>query len=95
MKRLLTPLLLFTLAFGCAQLPALADFNLNYGDGDRNHDNRWNYNEFQHANHYYYEHHHGARVSTDSELRHNFDKLDRNRDGYINVDEARSYRNWD
>jgi hypothetical protein len=95
MKRSLTPLFLFTLAAATLNLPALADFNVDFGNHDRNHDHRWNYEEFHHANQNYYSHHPRVTVVSDRDLHHHFERLDRDHDGYINVSEARSYRNWD
>jgi len=93
MKKQLAALCLLTLAFGTFQMPARADFSLDFGRHDRNRDGRWSYREFNDANNYYYRHHPGVTVRLNT--RRDFDRLDRNGDGYLNMDEVRTYRNWD
>ena len=93
MKRQLAVLCLCALAFGLFQLPARAGIDVSFGRHDYNHDHRWNYREFNDANTYYYRHHPHAQVIYGS--RRDFDRLDTNRDGYLDLQEAGAYRNWD
>lgn len=93
-KHVLGPAIL-ALAFGALALPALADINLSFGRHDYNHDGRWSYNEFRDANVDYYHHHHGVQILGDRELRHEFRRLDRDNNGYVGVEEIRTYHDWD
>jgi hypothetical protein len=95
MKRQIAGSILFALALGMLQVPALADFNLSFGRNDYNHDGRWNYREFNDANRYYYQHHPDVVVESGRSLRHEFRRLDTDNDGYLNAQEVRTYRNWD
>jgi hypothetical protein len=81
MKRLFAALSLLALSFGTLQPPANA-LELNFGRHDYNHDGRWNYNEYNNANQYYYGHHMHHR---------DFERLDRNHDGYLSRSEVRGY----
>jgi hypothetical protein len=81
MKRQLAALCLFALAFG-ALLPPAQALNIDFGRHDYNHDGRWNYNEYNHANQMYY----GHRMH-----RRDFDRIDRNHDGYLDRAEVRGY----
>jgi Ca2+-binding EF-hand superfamily protein len=91
MRKLLAASFLFTVMFGCVQLPAHAEFNNAFGRHDHNHDGRWNRREFCDANNNYYRHHHTAEVIDN---RNEFNRLDRNGDGYLNREEVRTYHNW-
>jgi len=93
MKKQIAAAMLFAVAFGVFQLPARADFDVAFGRHDRDHDGRWNYNEFNSANRYYHHHHPGVVVINN---RDEFNRLDLNHDGYLNRDEIQTYRsNWD
>jgi Ca2+-binding EF-hand superfamily protein len=94
MKKQLIALSLFALALGVWQLPAQADINLSFGQHDRDHDGRWNYNEFRDANRDYYRHHHEVRVISGRQCRDDFNRLDADHDGYVNAEQVRTYHNW-
>ena len=94
MKRQLTAVVLFSLAFGALQLPARADFNVAFGRHDRNHDGRWDYREFNDANRYYYQSHPEVQVINQRDMRRDFDRMDINHDGYLDTNEVRTYRTW-
>jgi len=74
-------LFLFALAFVAFQAPANA-LNIDFGRHDRDHDGRWNRDEYDRANAYYYGHRHHN---------HTFETLDRNHDGYLDRNEVRRY----
>ena len=95
MKRQLAALALFTLAFGALQLPARADFGVTFGAHDRNHDGRWNYGDFNHANRGYYHSHPEVQVINRRDSHRDFNRMDLDNDGYINSQEVQSYRTWD
>jgi hypothetical protein len=91
MKRQLAALFLFSLILGSTQLPANAQFNVAFGRHDYNRDGRWDRREFNNANAYYYQRHpHVQVLDNDGD----FDRLDRNRDGYLGREEVRTYRTW-
>ena len=94
MKRQLTALVLFSMAFGTLQLPARADFNVTFGRYDRNHDRRWDYREFNDANRYYYQNHPDVQVISRRDMRHEFNRLDCNHDGYLQPTEVQTYHTW-
>ena len=95
MKRQIAALILLTMAFGTLQLPARADFNVTFGRHDRNHDGRWSRREFYDANRYYYQRHPEVQIINRRDYRNDFDRLDMNNDGYLNMQEVQTYRNWD
>jgi len=95
MKRQLAASFLFILACGMLQLPARADFNVLFGRHDRNHDSRWNYREFNDANRYYYQRHPDVQVISRRDLRRDFDRMDTDQDGYLNMQEVQTYRTWE
>jgi hypothetical protein len=95
MKRQIAGSILFALALGMLQVPALADVNLSFGRHDYNHDGRWNYREFNDANRYYYQRHPDVQVVTGRHLRREFRRLDGDQDGYLYPQEVQTYRTWD
>jgi hypothetical protein len=97
MKKQLTTLCLFAMAFGALQLPATAfDFGVSvFNKYDHNHDGRWNYRDFNDANRYYYQTHPQAVIINNRDLRRDFNRLDTDNDGYVNVEEVRTYHTWE
>ena len=95
MNKQLAALGLVTMMFGALQLPAQAELNVSlFGRHDRNHDGRWNYREFRDANNYYYQTHPAVEIINTRDMQNDFYRLDRNNDGYVDIDEVRGYRAW-
>jgi hypothetical protein len=94
MKRQIAASILFALAFGMVQLPALAEFNLSFGRYDGNNDGRWNYREFNNANRYYYQQNPTVEVMSRRDLRREYRRLDTDYDGYLSPREVETYHTW-
>lgn len=85
--------LLASLVLGLVMIsPALAD---NWYEGhDRDHDGRWNYNEFKDAHNNWYNAHHEGRVYNDRDLQHQFRHYDHDHDGYVSRQEIQTFHHW-
>ncbi len=64
-----------------------------YDNHDRDHDGRWNYNEFRGAQNDWHNQHHDHQYG-ERELQNHFRNLDRDHDGYVNREQVRSFHNW-
>jgi Ca2+-binding EF-hand superfamily protein len=76
---------LVALSLASIQGPALADHDGWFNKYDRDHDGRWNYDEFcayQKAHH---------KHLSDREMREMYDRYDRDHDGYWRREEAHEY----
>ena len=91
MKKQLALMALTLVSLGSLQLPALAD--PWFDRWDHNHDSRWDYNEFRAANHDYWKAHQ-EKVLADKELRRAYRHLDTDHNGYVTVQEVKTYHNW-
>ena len=91
MKKPIAALCLIALTLGVVQLPAHAQFISVFNHNDRDHDGRWNRQEFYNANNNYYHHHHNVVVLDNGR---EFDRLDHDHDGYVTREEVKSYHNW-
>ena len=91
MKKQFALVALTLVSLGSLQLPALADPWFDKWDHD--HDARWNYAEFKAANDAYWRAHH-EKVLADRELRRAYAHLDRDHDGYVTVEDVRTYHHW-
>jgi hypothetical protein len=61
---------------------------------DRNHDNRWTWNEFHNAHRDWCRHHHGAECWSDKELRARWEALDAEHHGWVTSEQVRSLHAW-
>jgi Ca2+-binding EF-hand superfamily protein len=91
MKKQLALVALSMIALGSLQLPALADPWFDRWDHD--HDGKWDYNEFKAANRDYWRAHH-EKVLADRELRAAYKHLDADHDGYVTVEDVKTYHHW-
>jgi Ca2+-binding EF-hand superfamily protein len=91
MKKQFALLVLTLISLGSLQLPALADPWFDHWD--RDHDGRWNYNDFRAANRAYWAAHH-EHVLADQALRRAYRELDHDHDGYVTVEDVRTYHHW-
>jgi hypothetical protein len=92
MKTTLAIACLIGLSFGISGIPAHA-FNISIGDYDRNHDGRWDRQEYYNAQsdwHRYNDHRYWGRTEA---YRH-FDQYDVNHDGYLNGPEVLRIQSW-
>jgi Ca2+-binding EF-hand superfamily protein len=91
MKKQMALMALTLISLSSLQLPALADVWFDRYDHD--HDGKWNYNEFKAANQAYWRAHH-EKVLADRALRDEYKALDADHDGYVTVENVRTYHHW-
>jgi Ca2+-binding EF-hand superfamily protein len=91
MKKQLALMALTLISVGSLQMPALAD--AWFDTWDHNHDGKWDYNEFRGANQEYWKAHH-EKVVADRELRNAYNRMDADHDGFVTVENVRTYHNW-
>jgi len=91
MKKQFALMALTLISLGSLQLPALAD--PWFDRWDRDHDGRWAYSDFQAANRAYWRAHHEKAIA-DAELRAAYRKLDADHDGFVTVEDVRTYHHW-
>jgi len=75
------------------QAPAQADPFDWHKKYDIDHDGRWNREEYAAAQREWEMAHHHKPMS-EADLRRYYDKLDRDRDGYLSAEEARRAHHW-
>jgi len=93
MKKTFAAVALATLTFGVLQQPVRADQDDWFNHHDRNHDQRWNYNEFKNANRQYYSHHHDDDDRwTNAQIRQHWDGL--HHGGYVTREQVNDLHHW-
>ena len=95
MRKQFSALCLTVLSSVALQGPASAHDDSWFRTWDWNHDGHWTWREFRRANNHWYRVHPGVYHEADRELYHRFTELDHHHDGYLTIDEARSFHeNW-
>lgn len=75
------------------QYSALAAHTNWHREYDRDNDNRWNYDEFVAAQRAW-QMRHGQNLMSDDELHQSWERLDKDRDGYLSPYEANRFHKW-
>jgi len=91
MKKTIAALALATLACGLLQQPSLAD-NDWFDRHDRDHDQRWNRNEFQRAHKYYYQNNDDHDRWNNRQIRERWNGVNNN--GYVTREQVKDLHNW-
>jgi len=92
MKTKLAIACLLGLSFGIAGTPANA-FDISFGNYDRNHDNRWDRDEYYNA-HKDWHRHNDHKYLPKHEVYKRYKTYDRDGDGYLNEGEVREIHDW-
>jgi hypothetical protein len=92
MKKQTALLALVVLSLGSVQ-SALADDDKWFSRHDRNHDGKWNYDEFRTAHNDYWKRHHDEKRWSNKEMREHWNSL--NHDGYVTTEHVRTLHHWD
>jgi hypothetical protein len=91
-KKTIAALALVAMSFGLVQQACLADSDW-FDRHDRNHDQRWNYNEYKGAHSYYYKNHRDEPRWNNHEMRDHWNGL--NHDGYVTREQVHELHHWD
>jgi hypothetical protein len=92
MKKTIAALALATLTFGVLQQPARADDDW-FNSHDRDHDQRWNYNEFKNAHQTYYRTHHDDHDRwNNKQIKEHWNGLNSN--GYVTREQVTTLHHW-
>ncbi len=88
-------LLIVLVTSASLQLPAMADDAPWFTHWDSNHDGKWNWRNFEAANHRWYMQHPGVMHMSEAELRRRFYELDRDHDHLLSCDDVHDFhQDW-